>query len=628
MKILQIAFDWIRRIRIIPSRDKLSFSQNRPILSALNFLKARDKRKIYSVIFLTVSFGILDLLGVMLIGVIGSLSVTGLGSSSKGNRVIRILDILNLEDYSLQKQVSILGFFAALVLITKTLLSLVYSKRSLYFLARKGAELSSNLVSKYLASSLNLIQNKSAQESIYALTTGVGYVMVGVIGVWMLLVSDISLLVLLGFGLFLVDFKTAIGTVIIFSIVSIVLNKLMNGKVRELGNRQAKLSIKSSQLIFESIVLYRELLVRNSRGSYAKKISEIRYELADASAQITFMHNISKYALELTLVVSSLTLAAYQFTTTTASRAIAVVTVFIAASTRIVPAVLRIQQGLVQIKSNMGQAKPAIELMIELRDFDIKLNELSAFSREHLDFQANIEVNNLYYEYLDGIPVLESINLKATTGEFIAIVGNSGAGKSTLIDIILGVNLPKAGSVKISGMEPLIAFGKWPGAIGYVPQDCQIIDGTIRENLALGFDVNQIEENIFWQVLDTAHLTNFVTGLEKGLDTKVGDRGTKLSGGQRQRLGIARSLISNPKLLILDEATSALDAVTENEIAKAILNLKGNITLIVVAHRLSTILQADNIYYMKQGKVLNQGTFEELKVTTPEFLAQSSILGL
>lgn len=595
---------------------------------SLRLLSTRDRKLVYSVIAVTIFFGLMDLVGVMLIGAIGSLSVTGVSSGQTGNRVGRLLQSLNIETYSLQTQVGILGTLAALTLISKTILSLIFAKKSLFFLARRGAMISADLVKKYFSLPVSRINSRSAQESIYALTAGVNYVMVGVIGVWMSLISDISLLLILGVGLFFVDATTAFGATVIFASVATILHHQMHHKVKAIGERQSYLNVVGSQRIFEAVNSYRELLVRDRRGYYAGQIAQNRYQLADGTANITFMQNISKYVLELTLVASALLLAFYQFNTTTASRAIAVVTIFIAASTRITPAVLRVQQGLIQIKANLGQAKPAVSLMEELRSLNEVADSSKELLRDHKDFVSNVTAADITFHYVSGIEVLQKINLEVKPGEFVALAGGSGAGKTTLVDVILGALEPQNGKVLISGLTPIKAFSKWPGAVSYVPQDSPIIDGTLRENLGLGYPPSLLTDEICWEVLALARLDDFIRSLPDGLDTQVGDRGTRLSGGQRQRLGIARSLVTRPKLLILDEATSSLDGLTESEISESLRKLKGDVTLIVIAHRLSTVVDADRIYFLDSGVVRAVGTFDELKTISPEFRVQAELMGL
>jgi ABC-type multidrug transport system fused ATPase/permease subunit len=340
------------------------------------------------------------------------------------------------------------------------------------------------------------------------------------------------------------------------------------------------------------------------------------------------MANITKYIPEITLVVSALLLAFYQFSTSTAFRAIATMTIFIAASTRIIPAILRLQQGLLGMKGSLAQAKPTISLIEELSTIPLVNFQVQELSRSHIGFIPVAQVLNVSFAYEDSAEVLKEMNFEANSGEFVAIVGGSGAGKTTLVDVMLGALEPQTGEVRISGLFPKVAFARWPGAVAYVPQDSPVINGTIRENLALGYPAKEVLDEYCWESLKQAHLDDFVKSLPNQLDTYVGDRGTRLSGGQKQRLGIARALITNPKLLILDEATSSLDGITESEISEELRNLKGDVTLIVIAHRLSTIVNADRIYFINSGILKGVGTFSELKAAHPEFSEQASLMGL
>jgi ABC-type multidrug transport system fused ATPase/permease subunit len=580
------------------------------------------------VVFTTVFLAILDLFGVLLIGVIGSLSITGLSTGQIGDRVSIVLEYLRIGELGFETQVVVVGLLAAVLLIAKTLFSLFLVRKTLFFMARRAATMSAGLVARYFNIPVSKINRRSAQTSIYALTSGVNSIMVGVIGVSVALISDISLLIVMGVGLFFVDPITAISTGVIFGLLAFVLYKMMHDKMRKLSEEQALLNIESSQRIFEAINSYRELLVRDRRGFYAHQIGNLRYRLADGGATISFMSNISKYILEIALVISALLLAAYQFSISTPYRAIATITIFIAASTRITPAILRLQQGLLGIKSALAEAMPTISLIEELEDSAFEVLEVKKISRVHDGFEPVVTASSITFSYEESSKVLKGVNFRAQAGEFVAIAGSSGAGKTTLVDVILGALEANTGEVLISGMSPRSTFSKWPGAVSYVPQDSPIINGTIRENLGLGYPSQEIEDEFCWESLKLARLDDFVRSLPSQLEAFVGDRGTRLSGGQRQRLGIARSLITKPKLLILDEATSSLDGVTEFEISEALRGLKGDMTLIVIAHRLSTVVHADRIYYMNQGHVEGEGTFEELKNNYPEFLTQAELMGL
>jgi ABC-type multidrug transport system fused ATPase/permease subunit len=236
---------------------------------------------------------------------------------------------------------------------------------------------------------------------------------------------------------------------------------------------------------------------------------------------------------------------------------------------------------------------------------------------------------NLDFKYSDNSPSgLFDVNVIIEAGKSLAIVGSSGAGKSTLVDVILGVLEPVKGRILISGLPPMSAITKWPGAIAYVPQDVSLIDGTIRQNITLGYSDSEVSDELIWNAIDGASLRTFISKSSNGLETQIGDEGSNLSGGERQRLGIARALLMNPKLLILDEATSALDGETEAEIAQAIQSVKGKVTVIMIAHRLSTVQNADVVVYLEDGKIMKSGTFNEVRQAIPNFDAQAKLMGL
>jgi ABC-type multidrug transport system fused ATPase/permease subunit len=197
-----------------------------------------------------------------------------------------------------------------------------------------------------------------------------------------------------------------------------------------------------------------------------------------------------------------------------------------------------------------------------------------------------------------------------------------------MIDVLLGVLNPDEGSVLISGLPPLLAVAKWPGAVSYVPQDVVIATGTIRENVALGYPSEVATDELVNSALRVAHLDKFVSELPNGIDTHVGERGAKISGGQRQRLGIARALFTRPHLLVLDEATSSLDGETEVSITDAIHELRGSTTVVVIAHRLSTVRDADIVIYLSNGSIKAIGTFDEVRKNVPDFDRQAKLMGL
>ena len=599
------------------------------ISRCMKVLSTQDKIKYGVVALLQLFLGIFDLFAIAAIGLLSVLTINGIQSKSPGVRTNIFIDLIHIKHLSFQYQVAVLGSIAVILMVSRTILSIVFTRRILYFLSRKSATISGELVAKLLSRNLLEIQKRTTQETLFALTTGVSTVTVGVLGAFIGLISDMSLLFIMSIGLFFINPLMAGCTFVLFGSVALILYKMMQVRIRFLGQEVTELTVKSNEKILEVLNSYRESFVRNRRNYYATEISQSRMNLANSAAEMSFMPNISKYAIEITLVVGALAISAVQFMTQTATLAIATLSIFIAAASRIAPAVLRLQQGAIQIKGSIGSAKPTLILIEELKNSLLIEESTQALNFKYTDFEANLLLENLTFTYPGNqSPAIKNINLQIKKGDFIAFVGASGAGKTTLVDILLGIIEPDVGRVVISGLSPKEAIQKWEGAISYVPQDIIISSGSIRENVALGYSKILADEKIVLDAIELSSLGDFIRSLPDGIETYVGERGAKLSGGQRQRLGIARALFTKPELIVFDEATSALDGQTENEVSQSIKSLQGKVTIIMIAHRLSTIRYADKVVYLESGEIIGEGTFDKLRNTIPNFEKQAKLMGL
>ena len=611
----------------------MNFSRFDVVISAWNLLTKREKRKLTLISFAQFFLGIFDLIGIAAIAMLGALSVRGIQSQNPGTTLNSILSLTNLDNLGFRTQAVIISLFAAFTLILKTVISLSINRKIIYFLSERSARLSGDLIERAFSHSFLFIKTFTQQELIFATTAGVNALTVGVIASTVNLASDGFLLIILTSGLFLVEPLLSVVSLLIFSSVAYFLHRLLTVRAGKLGSLDTELNIASTTALVELLGTYRESFVQGSLSDQLIRIKNIRYRLAKTAAELSFMPSITKYVMEVTLVLSALVLGAFAFIMNTAVQAIAMLVLFMAAGFRIAPAVLRIQHGLLQIKGSLASARPTLklaQLLGELTEIDDKVESTASIVLPvGTDSGLGVTIKNLVFRYPNQrIDLFSDLSLSIQPGTAVAIVGSSGAGKTSLADLILGVLDPSFGEVTIGGNNPRLLAKLRPGMVGYVTQNPFVVNGTLRENLLLGLPASKFSDNQLLRALELANLTEYSEALHSKLDTLIGDSGILLSGGQVQRLGLARALLTEPSLLVLDEATSALDAQTESSVSEMLTQLRGKTTLIVIAHRLATIRKFDRIIYIDNGKALADGTFSQVRSQVPEFDVQAKLMGL
>ena len=615
-------FNWRRHIKKYQLSDYYRASR---------LLAAGDRKRLALISLVQVFSATLDIIGIMLIGLVGTMTVSALKSENQSNLAKNAIELLRIEKLDPAQQAMFLVSLAVVTLVTRTLFSAYFTKKILHYFSHQSARISINLYSKILASTDSEIRSRPIQETLFSVTKGVEFISIQVFASSMVILSDLSLLVFIFIGVLIVDPITAMVTILSIGLLIVILMYRLHKKVGKLGSKNTEINLIINSGIVESLQNFRENFVANRFNFYREVITSNKNKLASITGDLNFLPYTGKYVIEIAILLGATLIGGFQFFTHDSSKAISIFVIFLASGTRIAPAIMRIQQSLIQIKGGLSMAGPTLLLIdtyfqkIE-NEFDYRR---SNFDDSHLGFVPLITVNDVAFKYSANSNFkLAKSKEEIRAGDFIGVVGQSGAGKSTFVDLMLGILTPDSGSITISGLSPKEAIARWPGAIAYVPQEVMIINGTIRENIILGYKTDEVPEREIWDALEKTYLTSFVRSLPGQLDEIINESGSNLSGGQRQRLGLARAFITKPKILVLDEATSSLDAETENFIADILELYKDERIVLSIAHRLSSIRNADRILFFDGGRLESTGTFEELKKNSAKFANQARLMGL
>ena len=611
------------------------------VRTALELLPTRQRWLLALATGAQMSLGLLDLAGIALVGAVAAVMVSGVQSSALPTWLAPILDGLGLEGLTNSQLIGLFGGLAAVSLLGKTAISAVLSRKVIMFLARQQARVSGRLARELFQRPLLDVHRWSSAEIIYALSPGVGAAVVGVLGGAVAGAAELFLFAIVGVTLLVVDPILTVVAAGLFAVILYFLQVVLGRLAAQNARRFADAAVGTTGAVQEALATYREATVLNRRELYSDRFDGLVAISARSTGGNQYILEIPKYVLEATLIVASFALAIVQFVTKDLSAAATTVAIFLTAGFRIIPAMLRLQAAGINIRNGNEGARSTFELAHFLRDNpndpSLKPEGLPKdplairrlFDEGSPGFQASLHLDGVSVQYPGAAEwAVHDASFELPTGSSMALVGGSGAGKSTLADVILGVLQPTAGRVSIGGVPPAEAIRRWPGAMAYVPQAVALVEGTVRDNVALGLPREAIDDERVWEALERAHLAEFLRSSREALDTEVGERGIRLSGGQRQRLGIARALYTRPSFLVLDEATSALDAETEVAVVETLRELEGRVTTVTIAHRLATVRSVETVVFMREGLVVASGNFAEVRAAVPDFDRQAALLGL
>ena len=502
-----------------------------------------------------------------------------------------------------------------LVFLVKTVAGLSISRFTYWFLAKIEVRASMEIARGVFERNLSGLRLHSNSELNWAVIYSTYNAFTRLLGQAISFVSEATLALLVFILFIFADWRSSLLVMVYIALLLGLFEAATRATISRSGQQVSDATVNASQAIVDYFSAFREITVMGKNSFFTEKIRGPRSTIAQAQARLAYATALPRLILEMGLILGAIGFFWMEYWLADGAPNLTKLTIFLVGSLRLLGAVLPIQRSVMDLRATAPLALKALTLISEIRSAAI------AYQAEPGNvpgsFPSSVTMKEVKYRHPDqkgeGFSI-DSVSLEIKSGDFVAFIGPSGAGKSTIVDLLLGLLEPSSGEVSHQGDSPQMS-GRH--RLGYVPQRPGLISGSIRENIALGVPRENVDDQRIWDALEIAHLRDFVRRLPNGLDTDTGKNADSFSGGQIQRLSLARSLYARPSLLVLDEATSALDAETEAAISDSLMRLKGNLTLVVVAHRLSTIKNADLIYVVDGGKIVASGSLEELRAASP-----------
>jgi ATP-binding cassette subfamily C protein len=551
-----------------------------------------------------------DLLGILAIGFLATSIALFITLGSDSSRVIEFggLTIPAVTAQTLPiVAVLILGLF-----FSKAIISILLTRQLAYFLARVEARAARTVADRAFGSGLGEARLHSREEIYFAVQAGSPAAFNSVLNAIGTIVAE-GLLFILVIGSFLaVDPLSALGALVYFVLIAAVIQLFIGNLMQKAATRATEGIVAANTAIGDLSEVLREATIFGKKDFFFDKIHAARIRTAGSTASQLTLGGMPRYIVETALIIAVALFVLWQSASGDLVKAAGTLGIFLSGGLRLTASLLPLQGALLTIKQSIPVAEKALKFLTPQAGSRPEVSSaISDFAS--VNEAVKVDLQNVSFDYPDSeTPTLIGVEMKIQAGQQVALIGPSGAGKSTLADLILGLLKPTSGDLLIDGQDPDEVIAKNPGRLGYVPQRPGMISGTVAENIALGVPVGQVDQSRLGDAIDAAHLKKVLGQLPEGVDTNLGKRKDELSGGQLQRIGLARALYSKPGLLVMDEATSALDADSENEINKALDEMRGKVTVVLIAHRLNTVQRSDVVFLVEGGRITASGTFPEL----------------
>lgn len=513
------------------------------------------------------------------------------------------------------------GLIVLVMLTFSTVVSMFTTWKLSIFGARIGTEIADRLYTYYMQQNWQFHASGSSAQLTKQVSTEAIRISNGIVQPLMQMNSKMVLALFISISIVLYDPLIAILGLFIFSLAYFLLYRLVRKKLVSNGQKLSQVATDRFRLMNEGFGGIKDVLLLNRSHDFIERFQDSGKVFARAQGTNIAIGQVPRYFIELIAfgAMVSLVLVLIKLHSGNLGEVLPVLAVYALAAFKLLPALQQIYSSVSQIKGNVA-AFEAVKGDLE-QSFENAKTATCAFAPLPMELARSVTLNNIKFSYPGkDKPAVNGVNMTIPVNSVIGLVGSSGSGKSTLIDLLLGLLTPQQGNLNIDGVK-ITSKNKraWQNLLGFVPQSIFLSEGSIAENIAFGLPVHDIDMSQVMKAVNLAHLTELVEGLPEGVNTKVGERGVQLSGGQRQRIGIARALYHEAKVLVFDEATSALDGITEKIVMDAIHEFSGKKTIIMIAHRLKTVQKCDIIYLMKQGSIIDSGTYNELLERNSEF---------
>ena len=568
------------------------------------FIILNREQKYYGIIVLVASLigAVLETLGVSVIAPV--IMVLLEPQELMSNQIVqKICIFLNVES---DRQFSVLLICLVIILyLIKNGYFIFFSWLKSKYACKIQRELSVNMMKSYMERGYQYFTKHNTGELLNGVTEDTGSVYL-IISNGFRVIVDILTTTLICIFMLMQSVSLAISVIVLAAICLLLILKVFRKAMLRSGDLYRKYNAVLHQALMHSFHGIKDVIILDKKDFFVKEYNDNYIYRQRENVKRTVAGESPAYIIEGLCISGLLFTVAIEFAVVdNPLTLVTALATFAVGAFRILPCLGRISAAMNTMMYSMEGLEAVYHNILEARKHDEMKRTLKEAVEEAPHFEHEIKITNLDFYYDDpGNKVLSGVDLSIYKGQSVAFIGASGAGKTTLADIILGLLYPQKGEILVDGQN-VYDFGKgWNRLIGYVPQSVYLIDDTIRANVAFGERKEDIDEKKVWKALEQAQLADYVKGLEEGVDTLVGERGVRFSGGQRQRMAIARALYFEPQILVLDEATSALDGETEKAVMESIEALQGKITMIIVAHRLSTIRKCDVVYEIEKGKAL------------------------